>query len=123
MKCQRCGREISEDNSFVHLGQALCDDCYLDARSTNKACDPWAVYSAIHTRESSGFSGLKGLTSLQQEIYSFIIEGGRVTPEDIKNKFSLSPRDLENQFAILRHCELIKGSKDGDRIFIVPFSS
>ena len=122
MKCQRCNREITADTSFAHLGQILCDDCYMDARSPNKACDPWAVYSATRTRETSGLSGLAGLTSLQRDIYSFIKDNGRVTPEDVKSRFKLSPRDLENQFATLRHCELVKGQKDGNRVFIVPFS-
>jgi hypothetical protein len=39
MQCQRCQREITEDESFTHLGQTLCEDCYLDIRQPVKACD------------------------------------------------------------------------------------
>ena len=54
MICQKCRREISEDESHVHLGETLCDDCYIDAMSPAKSCDPWAVYSATRTRETAG---------------------------------------------------------------------
>ena len=122
MKCQKCQREISEDDSYTYLGQILCEDCYMDAMSPTKSCDPWAVYSATRTRESSGFTGIEGLTSLQQEIYEFIKNQGKVTADDIITKFNLTQRDLQNQFATLRHCELVKGHKEDDKIYIVPFS-
>jgi len=122
MKCHRCQHDISEDDSFTHLGQILCEDCYMDIRNPNRSCDPWAVYSATRTRESQGLSDLEGLTSLQQAIYAFIKNRGKVTAEDIITKFSLTPRDLQNQFATLRHCELVKGQKEGDMVYIVPFN-
>ena len=122
MKCQKCQREISEDDSYTHLGQVLCEDCYRDAMSPTKSCDPWEVYTATRTREGSGFTGVEGLTPLQQEIYEFIKDNGKVTGEDIITKFNLTQRDFQNQFATLRHCELVKGRKEGDKIYIVPFS-
>jgi len=122
MKCHRCQHDISEDDSFTHLGQILCEDCYMDIRNPNRSCDPWAVYSATRTRESQGLSDVEGLTSLQQAIYSFVKNRGRVTAEDVITKFSLTPRDLQNQFATLRHCELVKGQKEGDMVYIVPFN-
>ncbi|MFC1942946.1 hypothetical protein ACFLWU_07040 [Chloroflexota bacterium] len=54
MKCQRCLRDIPDEESFAFFGEKLCDDCYMDARSPAKACDPWAVYAATRTRESTG---------------------------------------------------------------------
>jgi hypothetical protein len=122
LQCDRCGREITEDESYEHLGQTLCDDCYLDARQSVKACDPWAVYLAGHTRESSGLSGTEGLTDLQKSIYDFVQSKGKVTPEEIAGHFGLSESELQSQFSILRHCELVKGQKEADRVYIVPFS-
>lgn len=122
MNCERCRREISEDDSYTHLGRKLCDDCYMDVMGQNRTCDPWAVYTATRTRETSGISGLEGLTDLQRAIYNFVKNRGKVTAEDIITKFSLSPKDLQNQFATLRHCELIKGQKEGDNVYIVPFN-
>jgi hypothetical protein len=122
MKCQKCQRDISEDESYQHLGQILCEDCYMDARNPSKACDPWAVYAATRTRESTGLKGTEGLTSLQQAILAYVKEKGRATPEEISTRFNLKSRELENSFATLRHCELVRGQKEGDRIYIVPFS-
>ncbi|MCJ7604986.1 MAG: hypothetical protein MUO19_03010 [Dehalococcoidales bacterium] len=120
--CEKCRCEIAEDDSFTYLGQTFCEDCYMDILAPNRSCDPWAVYSATHTREQSGLTGLEGLTSLQQAMYAFVKYRGKTTAEEIITKFSLSPRDFQNQFAILRHCELVHGLKEGDMVFIVPFS-
>jgi len=86
-----------------------------------KACDPWAVYSATRTRESNGLSGIEGLTSLQQEIYAFIKNKGKVTGEEIMKQFRITQNDLQNQIATLRHCELVRGQKEDGKVYIVPF--
>ena len=121
MKCQRCHRDISDDESFTHLGETLCDDCYMDVMSPPKPCDPWAVYSATRTRESTGSKGGEGLTPLQKEIYEFIKNKGKVTAEEVMINFKLTQRELETQFATLRHCELARGQKEGDKVYLVPF--
>jgi hypothetical protein len=123
MNCNRCNREIPEKESFTHLSETLCEDCYIDVMSPAKSCDPWAVYSATRTRESTGDTGIEGLNSLQQSIYMFIKDKGKVTAEEIVTKFNISQRDLQNQFATLRHCELIKGRKENDKVYIVPFEA
>ncbi len=120
MQCQRCQRNISDEDSYEHLGQVLCEDCYFDARSPNRTCDPWAVYAATRTRQSDA-DPTAGLTDLQQAIYAFVKNRGKTTGEEVMTKFSLSPRDMQNQFATLRHCELLKGRKEGDKVYIVPF--
>ena len=121
MKCNRCQRDIPEGESFGYFGETLCDDCYMDAMSPAKACDPWAVYSATRTRESTGVSGVEGLTPLQRDIYEFIKSKGKVTAEEVMMKFNITQRDLENQFATLRHCELVRGQKEDDKVYLVPF--
>jgi len=37
----------------------------------------------------------------------------------IRARFNLSETELNNQFAILRHCQLLKGKKEGDAVYIV----
>ena len=93
----------------------------MDAMFPAKACNPWAVYSATRTRESTGLTGVEGLTSLQQAIYAFIKNKGKVAAEEIMTKFNITQRDLENQFATLRHCELVRGQKEDDKVYLVPF--
>jgi late competence protein required for DNA uptake (superfamily II DNA/RNA helicase) len=121
MKCQRCNREISSDQGYTHSGEVLCEDCYLDIRFPAKACDPWAVYSATRTREQSGLKGTEGLTDLQKEIYAFVKTSGKVTPEEMMKRFGLSGKEMQTQLAVLRHCEMVKGHKDGDKIYFIPF--
>ena len=121
MKCQRCQRDVPEDESFTYLKETLCDDCYMDAMSPAKACDPWAVYSATRTRESSGLEGGGGLTPLQKEIYEFVRSNGRATASEVMTNLGVAQRDLESVIATLRHCELVRGQKDGDKVYLVPF--
>ena len=86
MKCQKCQREVPENDSFTHRGETLCEDCYIDVMSPAKSCDPWAVYSATRTRETAGLSGAEGLNTLQQAIYKYIVDKGRVTPEGVMER-------------------------------------
>ena len=122
MKCQRCQREITEEDSFCYFGERLCDDCYMDAMSPAKACDPWAVYTATRSRESGGLKGEEGLSPLQKEIYEFIKSRGKVTPAEVLEKFNINQKEMETQFATLRHCELVRGQKEADGVYLVPFS-
>jgi hypothetical protein len=121
LKCERCGHELSMNDSYQHLGKTLCEDCYIDIRYPAKACDPWAVYSATRSRETVGLKGTAGLTELQQAIYAFIRGKGMVTREQLIGRFELAESELQRNLAILRHCELIKGHKEGDSIYLVPF--
>jgi len=121
IKCNRCGREISTESSYQHLGETLCEDCYIDIRYPAKACDPWAVYSATRSRESAGLKGIEGLTEQQKKIYELVKNNGKVTREEILAKFNLKAIELQTHLATLRHCELVKGRKEGNRIYLVPF--
>ena len=122
MKCDQCGQEMSEGDSYTHRGETLCEDCYLDIRLEVKACDPWAVYSATHSNESADFKGTDGLTDLQKEIYALVKSKGRVTREEVIEELNLSEQEMQTQLATLRHCELVKGHKQGDKVYLVPFS-
>ena len=121
VKCNRCGCEVPAENSYQHLGEALCEDCYIDIKYPAKACDPWAVYSATRSRESAGLEGNEGLTELQKKIYEFVKAKGKVTREEILANFNIKEMELQTNLATLRHCELVKGRKEGSRVYMVPF--
>ena len=121
VKCDRCGRELSADDSYQHLGKTLCEDCYIDIRYPAKGCDPWTVYSATRSRETIGLKGAAGLTEPQQAIYEFIRGKGKVTREQLIQKFELTEAELQRQLATLRHCELVIGHKEGNSIYLVLF--
>jgi len=122
MKCNRCGREIQEGDSYTHFGETLCEDCYLDMRLEVKGCDPWAVHSATRLRESSGLAEAEGLTELQKAIYELVKSKGKVTREEVMEILSLSESEMRIQLAILRHCELVKGHKEDGKVYLIPFS-
>ncbi len=121
MKCDRCGKEIKEGDSYTHRGEILCEDCYLDIRLEVKSCDPWAVYSATRAREGANLKGTEGLTQVQKEIYEFVKQRGKVTREEVGESFSLLEPELQKELATLRHCELVKGYKEDGRVYLIPY--
>lgn len=119
IKCQNCSKSVSEDEVFSTEGKTLCEDCYIDVGRRIRVCDPWGERSKKIFRDSHGLEGTDGLTDLQKEIYQFIAEKGKATRNELAERFNLPPTELENQFAILRHCQLLKGKKEGDAVYIV----
>ncbi len=122
MKCERCGAEMTQEECYAHLGQSLCEDCYMEAIDTHKPCEPWAVYLAGRTREASGASGVEDLTEVQQKIYDMVTRRGKSTVAELKEELGLSESQADSNLATLRHCELVKGRREGDVVYIVPFS-
>lgn len=123
MNCERCGAPIAENESYNYRGKILCEDCYLGALQPPKACDVAAVQAAKKHREQFGQSGTEGLTDLQKDLYNYIKQQGKATKPELIAKFKLPEWELEKQFSILRHCELVKGRKEGDQIYIVLFNA
>ena len=62
------------------------------------------------------------MTELQKAIYEFVRGKGKVTREEVMQDFSLSEQKMQIQLAILRHCELVKGHKEDDKVYLIPFS-
>ncbi|MCW4006966.1 MAG: hypothetical protein NWF04_10320 [Candidatus Bathyarchaeota archaeon] len=83
-----------------------------------QACDPLAVASALSVRRQMGQKGAEGLTEQQTKIYHFIMENRRVTKKEILEALNLKPEVLDSEFAILRHCELIRAHKEGSNIYL-----
>jgi hypothetical protein len=116
MKCDRCGTTIQSGNERNHLGQTLCEDCYMDALSPSRACDPWAVHSAKSFERHS--IGAGSLTPIQSEILRLLKETGGLEPALLLQKLGgkLTLKELEREFATLRHMEKARGEKQGDRV-------
>ncbi|MCU0594198.1 MAG: hypothetical protein MUC98_01870 [Desulfobacterota bacterium] len=116
MECDRCQATIEPGDEKHHLGRTLCEDCYMDALSPVKACDPWAVHSAKSFEKHA--ESAPTLTSVQSEILSILKETGGIEPQALLRelKANLTQKDLEREFAVLRHMEKARGEKRGDRI-------
>jgi hypothetical protein len=119
IKCQSCGKEIGEDDVFTTEGKTLCEDCYIDVGHRIRVCDPWGERSKKIFRTSHDLKGTDGLTDQQKEIYEYVREKGKATRAELMENFRILLPELENQFAILRHCQLLKGKKEGDAVYIV----
>jgi hypothetical protein len=120
--CSRCSREITQEESYSRAHEVLCEDCYIKARQSVQACDPVAVRLATRIREKMGAAGPDNLTGTQKAIYEFVQSKGKATPRELIDSLGISMSELETQLAILRHCELLKGRKENDIRYIVPFS-
>ncbi len=123
VKCHVCGGELEKEDVIEEESKIFCEDCYIESHHKIQACNPWAVRSKKLFREEAGFEGTEGLTELQKAIYEFIVSSGGVKKEEIAQKFEISLLETENQFALLRHCELVKGQKMADGIYLVPFEN
>ena len=123
VKCEVCGCELEKEDCIEEEGKVFCEDCFIEGHHRIQACNPWAVRSKKIFREEAGLEGTEGLTELQKAIYEFIVSSGGAKKEEIAKKFDISLLEAENQFALLRHCELVKGQKRSDGVYLVPFES
>jgi len=118
-QCAKCGKEIEKQRGFEHQGKTFCEDCYMDLLSPPKACDPWAVHSAQTFLK--GKDKLSTLTPLQHKIVNYVREKGEATAEDMIKNLALTEEELRREFAALRHMEILRGTKKGDKILYVLF--
>jgi len=121
MNCERCELPLKEGESYDFHGKVLCEDCYIYLTNPPKVCDPMAVAAALSVRKQLGQSGTSGLTELQKQIYRVIEERGKITREELLTSVKIKPEELEQQFAILRHCELIRAFKEGDKTYLTKW--
>ena len=121
MQCERCGLLLKEGETYDFHGKVLCEDCYIYLTNPPKACDPMAVASALSVRKQLGQSGTAGLTEMQRRIYSIIEKRGKITKEELLTMVNLRPEELEQQFAVLRHCELIRAFKEGEKVYLTKW--
>jgi hypothetical protein len=121
MLCGRCGSLLEESASFDFHGKILCEDCYMYETNPPKACDPFAVSAALSIRKQSGQFGIAGLSELQKRIYNEIEKKGKITREELLVAVSIKPEELDQEFAILRHCELIRAFKEGNKIYLTKW--
>jgi len=116
MKCDRCQEAIEKGEEREMHGQNLCEDCYIDALSPAKACDPWAVYSA---KSFAGDTGAPAaMTDTQSLIMGLLREARGATEDLILQTLHLKPSDLERELATLRHLDRIRAElREGRKVF------
>jgi recombinational DNA repair protein (RecF pathway) len=123
MKCDVCGVELQEGQVYTYQGKTVCEDCCFDLMSTTKICDPTAVSSSLNVRKELGQSGTEGLTELQKQIYTTVVERGKVNRAEFIAEMHLTEEEFQKQFAILRHCELLRAFKEGNAVYLAKFGT
>jgi hypothetical protein len=119
--CEKCGKKVEEEQAYEHLGRICCEDCYMDILSPPKACDPWAVYTARSSLQ--GQDKFAALTPLQRRIVGLIKEKGEATAEEIRQNLHLTEQEFKREFAVLRHMEVLRGTKKDTKILYTLFES
>ena len=115
MKCDKCKSAIKEGEEFELHGQDLCEDCYMDALSPARTCDPWAVHSAKSFAEQNA-GGLE-LTGTQQQILEILKQTGGVPLDNLARWLKMNLPELEREVAALRHMEKVRGAlRNGAKI-------
>ncbi len=113
MNCEKCGSSIAQGDDREYYSKTLCEDCYIDAISPTRTCDPWAVHSAKNLGNAGG--GFV-LTPIQTTILSVLGETGGIQPAELAKQLGISTADLERETASLRHMEKLRGElRDGKK--------
>jgi len=123
LKCDQCGLNF-EDRQLNHFqGKVICEDCCFELMNPPKVCDPLAVSSTLSVRKQLGQTGTEGLSELQKKIYDIVDERGKISREELMAQLNMSQVELEREFAVLRHCELLRASKEGNTLYFSKFSA
>jgi len=123
MQCERCGCNLEENRINHFERRVVCEDCCFELMNPPKICDPLAVRSTLIVRKELGQTGTEGLTDLQKQIYKIVTAKGVISKEELITELNLTFEELERQFAVLRHCELLRAFKEGGKIYYAKYSS
>jgi hypothetical protein len=115
MDCQKCGQAIEPGEERERNDKILCEDCYIEAMSPVRGCDPWAVHSAKRLEQMGGGGQL---TDIQQKIMDLLKKTGGIKPELACQKLDITYPELEREFAALRHMEKVRGEKVDGQVII-----
>lgn len=118
MKCDRCGQDVEQGEEREHLGQTLCEDCYMDTLSPVRSCDPWAVHSAKSFEQHMGSH--IALSPTQKQILHILEETGGLERDELleKMKDRIDQPQLDRDFATLRHMEKVRAEKRDGKIIL-----
>jgi hypothetical protein len=121
LSCEKCGKEINEQQRYEHMGRNYCEDCYMDILSPPKACDPWAVYAAKCSLQ--GNDKFSALTPRQQRIVDFVRAKGEIGLQEATKDLNLTEEEFKREFAVLRHMEVLRGKKKGTTVMYALFDA
>ena len=114
MECEKCRDQIEPGDEREIHGRMVCEDCYMDALSPTRTCDPWAVHSAKSLQKETGRTEIN---PLQAKIPHYLQESGGAEFPLIVDRLQIKPTELERELAALRHMEKIRAElRDGKKV-------
>jgi hypothetical protein len=116
-QCARCRLECEEAELQGMAGQQLCEDCYIDSIQLSKTCDPWAVHSAKNLVASQGLR----LTADQERLLELVKTEKEIGFPEAADKLGMTDKQLQEDFTVLRHMEVLRAGKKGDSKVITLF--
>ncbi|AEB08374.1 hypothetical protein [Desulfobacca acetoxidans] len=115
--CSSCQAICEEEELREYGGERLCEDCYINRVEISKTCDPWAVHSAKSTLAVQGLR----LTPNQEKLLALIRAEKEVDMIEAAARLKWSQTELQQEFTVLRHMELLRGVKKSDGRAITLF--
>jgi hypothetical protein len=115
--CTRCRVDCDEAELREFSDQRLCEDCYIERVELSKTCDPWAVHSAKNTLASQGLR----LTPDQEKLFELVKAEKEIGFPEAAKRLGMTERQLQEDFTVLRHMDLLRGAKKGSGKVITLF--
>ena len=117
MQCGKCKQEIEKGEEREMDGRILCEDCYMDALSPTRTCDPWAVHSAKSFIKATG---KPRVNETQAKILEMIRDTGGAERSTLCERLQITLSELEREVASLRHMEMVRGElREDKKVFLV----
>ena len=113
MQCDRCNQPAKKKDLHKHNGSLLCEECYMDALSPARNCDPWASRSAKNFVRETG--SIATINETQARILGLLKRnnGGMEVPV-LAEALEIELFDLKREIATLHHLEKVRHrNKDG----------
>jgi len=121
IKCEKCGAEVDEEDSYELRDERVCEDCYFDSAMPQHPCDPVAQSGVDKFSEAFGGVKPEELLEEQRKVYEYIKEKGKVTSMEVLQKFGMRQGELTQIFIVLRRFKLAKGAKIDGVTYCVPW--
>lgn len=116
-RCHLCQQEVPATELRELSGQQVCEDCYIDRAQLSRVCDPWAVHSAKSTATRQGLT----LTERQQQLLELVRREQEISLAAAASRLGWTEREVQEEFAVLRHLELLRAAKRHDERVLTLF--
>ncbi len=119
MQCSRCGKGLTESQSYVNQGKIYCEDCLMDIGLNTRQCDPWATWVDNREGAQEGQKGTDWLSAGEKQVYDFIKRRGRVTRAEVGRELKMTATELQLQLLPMFHAEVVKERSEGGEQYLV----